>query len=80
MAFTEEFRYKHEILSSGAIEVRETTVILKDGEEIGASHHRVSYSPGSDLSSADDLTKQIAVIVWTPEVIADNTPPEALAE
>lgn len=80
MAFSEEKRYKHEILSSGAIEVRETTVILKDGEEIGTSHHRASYAPGSDLSEADELTKQIAAVVWTPEVIAANTPPEVPAE
>lgn len=68
--YTESIEYKHEVLSTGVIQVRKTTVTFKDGERIAEGHHRHTLMPGEDLSKEAPETVAIARVVWTPEVIA----------
>lgn len=61
---------KIEVVNGMFIQMREATIIEKDGIEIAKSYHRWSFVPGSDVSSMPQSVQDIANIVWTPEVIA----------
>lgn len=52
------------------LQVREATTIMRDGEEIAKTYHRVSFSPGDDVSAMPANVQAIAQAAWTPEVIA----------
>jgi hypothetical protein len=57
------------VQEDGILEARHTTVVERDGVVIAKSHHRGSFVPGDDLTNADDKIKDIAGVVWTPDVI-----------
>ena len=59
-----------EVVNNSIIQVRECTTIERDGEEIAKSYHRLSFAPGSDVSAMPQSVRDIASLVWTPEVIA----------
>ena len=61
---------KIEVVNGMFIQVREATIIEKDGVEIAKSYHRWSFAPGSDVSAMPQSVQDIASVVWTPEVIA----------
>jgi hypothetical protein len=61
---------KIEVVGNGAVQVREATRILKDGEQIAQTFHRWSFAPGSDVSGMPENVQAVAQAVWTPEVIA----------
>lgn len=61
---------KIEVVENGTLQVREATRILKDGEQIAQTYHRLSFTPGSDVSSMPGNVQAVAQAVWTPEVIA----------
>ena len=44
---------KIEVILNGSIQVRRRDQILRDGEEITATYHRHTLSPGDDLSNED---------------------------
>ena len=52
------------------LQVREATVVLRDGIEIAKSYHRWLFSPGADLSEMPANVQAIAAVVWTDNVIA----------
>ena len=58
-----------ELVETNHIQVRTTTIIERDGQEISRSYHRHVLSPGSDVSSEDPKVQAIANAVWTEEVI-----------
>jgi hypothetical protein len=60
---------KIEIVSFGVLQVRETTTIMRDGEEVAKTYHRWSFEPGSDISIMPTNIQAIAAVVWTPEVV-----------
>jgi hypothetical protein len=60
-----------EITAIGAIQVREATVILKNGKEISRTFHRYVLLPGADLEGQPARVKAIAKAIWTPEVLSD---------
>lgn len=60
---------KIEILENGKIQVREATIIEKDGVEIHRSFHRHIVYPGQDLTDQDSKVVAVANAVWTQEVI-----------
>ena len=59
-----------EVLETGILQVREATIIERDGVEISRTFHRYIASPGDDMTNADTKVQVIANAIWTPEVIA----------
>jgi hypothetical protein len=71
MALTKETAIdKIEVLENGVIQVREITRVMEDGNELSASYHRWSLSPGDDTSAQADRVKAICSATWTQEVIS----------
>ena len=82
MALTEEkLNDKIEIVNRWNVQVREATIIKKDGNELTRSFHRKVLTPGTldasdnlvetNLSSEDADVKAIAEAAWTTQVKAD---------
>lgn len=61
---------KIEIINGVHIQVREATIIEKDGVEIAKTYHRWSFAPNQDISEMPQQVQDIAKLVWTDEVIA----------
>lgn len=60
-----------EVLPDGSLQVREATVILRDGVPItSAAFNRYVLRPGDAAAGKDPRIVAIASAVWTPEVIA----------
>ncbi len=57
------------VLVDGQIQVREATVIEKDGVEISRTFHRHVVVPGADLSGEDARVRSIAEVEHTSAVI-----------
>lgn len=60
---------KIEILETGQIQIRQATIIEKDGVELTRTFHRHVLNPGDDLSSEDPKVVAVAAAVWTTEVV-----------
>ena len=60
---------KIETLETGHIQVRQANRIMRDDEVIATNYHRWSFAPGDDISAMPQKVKDIAAVVWTPEVI-----------
>jgi hypothetical protein len=59
-----------EILSDGSLQIRETTIILRDGVPVSSPiYRRYVLAPGSDLSSKDGRIAAVAGLVWTDDVV-----------
>ena len=58
-----------QVLQDGQIQVREATVIEKDGVEISRTFHRHVVAPGDDLDREDARVKKIAEVEHTSAVI-----------
>ena len=82
MALTEtQENDKIEVVNKWNIQVRNATIIKKDGVELTRSFHRKVLVPGTldesdnlvdtDLSKEDADVKAIAEAVWTTQVKAD---------
>ena len=61
---------KIEVVNGMFIQVREATIIEKDGVELAKTYHRWSFAPNQDVSEMPQQVQDIAALVWTPEVIA----------
>ncbi len=62
-----------EVLPDGTIQVREATVIMRDGvrdETFPPRYHRYFLAPGADLTGRHPQIVAVAQAVWTDEVIA----------
>lgn len=70
MAITKRTEIKEEILPDQTIQIRTTTVVEEDGEELGRKHHRHVVRPGDDISGEAAEVQAIANALWTDEVIA----------
>lgn len=58
-----------EVLQGGSIQVREATVILRDGvhdPSMPPRYHRYVLMPGDDLKDKDPQIVAVAKAVWTP--------------
>jgi hypothetical protein len=71
---------KIEIAETGAIQVREATRILKDGEIVAQTFHRWSFAPGSDISTMPINVQSVAKAAWTDDVISSYKDRVALME
>jgi hypothetical protein len=61
---------KIEILEDGQIQIREDTVIERDGKEITRLYHRRVLEPDVELNPSEpDMILNVAKAVWTSKVI-----------
>lgn len=60
-----------EVVENNIIQVRQATVIERDGVEIARTFHRWTLCPGDDLSNQDAKIVAIANAVWTDDVIGE---------
>jgi len=61
---------KIEIVANWNIQVRQATVIERDGQFVSRTFHRWILTPDMDISTQEQKVKDIANAAWTPEVIA----------
>lgn len=70
MALTkEEIVDRIEIVESGIIQIRTTTVIKEDGVEIARTYHRSCVEPGDVVQNEASRVQAVAQAVWTKDVI-----------
>jgi len=71
MALTENTSIDQiEIVSEWNIQVRQATIIEKDGVQVARSFHRWVLTPDMDISDQEQKVKDIANAAWTDEVKA----------
>jgi len=71
MALTENTSIDQiEVVNDWNIQVRQVTIIEKDGIEVAKTFHRWTLTPNMDISAQEQKVKNIANAAWTPEVIA----------
>jgi hypothetical protein len=69
MALTENTSIDQiEIVRDWNIQVRQATIIERDGEFVSRTFHRWVLTPDMDISSQEQKVKDIANAAWTPEV------------
>ncbi len=69
MALTETVSIDRiEIQGDWNIQVRQATVIEKDGVQVARSFHRWVLTPDMDISGQEQKVKDICNVAWTPEV------------
>ncbi len=69
MALTERTEIdKIEIVQQWSIQVRQATIIERDGEFVSRTFHRWVLTPDMDISGQEQKVKDIANAAWTPEV------------
>ena len=72
MAYSDRIEHKLEVLPPySVIQCRETTVILRDGEEVSRTHNRFVRNPGDDVSGDCAELQAVAGALWTDEVVAN---------
>jgi hypothetical protein len=60
---------KIEITEFCDIQIREATIVERDGQEIARSFHRFVLHPGADLTGQDAKVVSIANSIWTQEIV-----------
>jgi hypothetical protein len=71
MALTEQTKIDRiEVVEHGIIQVRQATVIEKDGKFVARTFHRWVLTPDMDISDQEQKVQDIANAAWTPEVKA----------
>ncbi len=69
MALTERTEIDRvEVVNSWVIQVRQATIIERDGEFVSRTFHRWVLTPDMDISDQEQKVKDIANAAWTPEV------------
>ena len=57
-----------EVVGDWNIQVRQATIIERDGEFVSRTFHRWVLTPDSDISGQEQKVKDICNVAWTPEV------------
>ena len=71
MALTETVSIDRvEVANDWVIQVRQATVIEKDGEQVARSFHRWVLTPDMDISDQEQKVQDICNAAWTDEVKA----------
>ncbi len=71
MALTEKIEIDRiEMQGDWNIQVRQSTVIEKDGKQVSRTFHRWVLTPDDDISGQEQKVQNICNAAWTPEVIA----------
>jgi hypothetical protein len=69
MALTEKIEIDRiEVVADWNIQVRQATIIERDGEFVSRTFHRWVLTPDSDISNQEQKVKNICNAAWTPEV------------
>ena len=69
MALTERTNIDQiEIVGGWNIQVRQATIIERDGEFVSRTFHRWVLNPDSDISGQEQKVKDICNVAWTNEV------------
>ena len=69
MALTENINIDRiEVIEHGIIQVRQATIIERDGQFVSRTFHRWVLTPDMDISDQEQKVKDIANAAWTPEV------------
>jgi hypothetical protein len=69
MALTENISIDQiEIVSDWNIQVRQATIITKDGVQVARSFHRWVLTPDMDISDQEQKVKDICNAAWTDEI------------
>ena len=69
MALTESTSIDQiEIVQQWNIQVRQATIIERDGEFVSRTFHRWVLTPDMDISGQEQKVQDIANAAWTPEV------------
>jgi hypothetical protein len=69
MALTENTSVDQiEVVNDWNIQVRQATIIERDGEFVSRTFHRWVLTPDSDISGQEQKVKDICNVAWTPEV------------
>jgi hypothetical protein len=59
---------KIEVVNSWVIQVRQATIIERDGEFVSRTFHRWVLTPDMDISGQEQKVQDICNAAWTPEV------------
>jgi hypothetical protein len=71
MALTESTKIDQiEVVQDWNIQIRQATIIERDGEFVSRTFHRWVLTPDMDISGQEQKVKDIANAAWTPEVKA----------
>ena len=71
MALTERTEIDRiEVVSLGIVQVRQSTIIERDGEQVALTFHRWSLNPDSDISDQEQKVQAICNVAWTDDVKA----------
>jgi hypothetical protein len=70
MALTERNEIDQIEVKEWNIQVRQATIIERDGEFVSRTFHRSVLNPDSDISGQEQKVKDICNVAWTPEVKA----------
>ena len=69
MALTEKTSIDQiEVVADWNIQVRQATIIEKDGQQVSRTFHRWVLTPDMDISDQEQKVKDIANAAWTPEI------------
>jgi hypothetical protein len=69
MALTETVNIDRiEVANNWNIQVRQATVIERDGQFVSRTFHRWTLTPDSDISGQEQKVKDICNAAWTDEV------------
>jgi hypothetical protein len=69
MALTERNEIDQiEIVGDWNIQVRQATIIERDGQFVSRTFHRWVLTPDSDISGQEQKVKDICNVAWTNEV------------
>ena len=71
MSLTESTKIDQiEVVRDFFVQVRQATIIERDGEFVSRTFHRWVLTPDMDISDQEQKVKDIANAAWTPEVKA----------
>jgi hypothetical protein len=69
MALTESTSIDQiEVVNDWNIQVRQATIIERDGEFVSRTFHRWVLTPDSDISGQEQKVQDICNVAWTDEV------------
>jgi len=69
MALTESTKIDQiEVVGDWNIQVRQATIIERDGEFVSRTFHRWVLTPDMDISDQEQKVQDICNAAWTPEV------------
>jgi hypothetical protein len=72
MALTEKIEIDRiEVIENGFIQVRQATIIERDGAFVSRTFHRWSLTPDQDISGQEQKVQDICNAAWTDEVKAE---------